>query len=195
MQIQTQTTASAIVRKPAQLVPLIKAKLKEANVAAEAAAQPHYAEIGAMMIEAKAGLAHGQFQPWLKRHFSVSQKHAARYMAYARATDGGQNSRYENFSDFMRKDGGDAGYGRVVRRKDWHEPVRDVVDAAKREAERIRDEELTRAEERDAQRKLGLRLIDIGFKVLSKELHPDAGGSREAMTRLNAVRSRLKDAV
>jgi hypothetical protein len=31
---------------------------------------------------------------------------------------------------------------------------------------------------------LGLRLIDIGWKVLARELHPDKGGSREAMTRL-----------
>jgi hypothetical protein len=38
-------------------------------------------------------------------------------------------------------------------------------------------------------------MIDIGYKILSAKLHPDkAGGSHEAMTRLNAVRMRLKQA-
>lgn len=39
---------------------------------------------------------------------------------------------------------------------------------------------------------LGLRLIDIGYKTLAKELHPDMGGSQDAMARLNRVRERLK---
>lgn len=34
-------------------------------------------------------------------------------MAFARATRGGQISRYENFSQFMREDGGDPGHGKV----------------------------------------------------------------------------------
>ena len=42
----------------------------------------------------------------------------------------------------------------------------------------------------------GLRLIDIGYRVLAKELHPDKiGGSREAMTRLNRVKERFKSNV
>jgi hypothetical protein len=47
-------------------------------------------------------------------------------------------------------------------------------------------------EGRDLEAKLGLRLIDIGFKSLARDLHPDKGGSREAMTRLNKVRERLR---
>lgn len=47
-------------------------------------------------------------------------------------------------------------------------------------------------QEREAQRTLALRLIDIGYKVLAKELHPDAGGSKDAMARLHIVRDRLK---
>ena len=41
--------------------------------------------------------------------------------------------------------------------------------------------------EKEAQiaRALGLQLIDIGYKVLVTKLHPDKGGSSEAMTRLN----------
>jgi hypothetical protein len=52
---------------------------------------------------------------------------------------------------------------------------------------------LNRVEEREAQRKLGLQLIEIGYKALASKLHPDkVGGSRDAMTRLNTVRDRLK---
>ncbi len=82
-----------------------------------------------------------------------------------------------------------------ITKQSWHEPVKQTVERAKREAERIREEELTRAQEREAERTLALRLIDIGFKVLSKELHPDRGGSRDAMQRLNRVRDRLKSHV
>ena len=35
-------------------------------------------------------------------------------------------------------------------------------------------------------------VIDIGFKILVKELHPDKGGSSDAMSRLNRLRDRLK---
>ena len=53
--------------------------------------------------------------------------------------------------------------------------------------------DLTRKQERDAEQKLALRLIDIGYKVLAQTLHPDKGGSRDAMARLNRVRDRLKE--
>jgi len=43
-----------------------------------------------------------------------------------------------------------------------------------------------------AEQELMQRLIALGYKQLARELHPDVGGSRDAMTRLNAVRDRLK---
>ena len=52
-----------------------------------------------------------------------------------------------------------------------------------------------RQQERDLERRLALKLIDIGYRVLATQLHPDRrGGSTEAMARLNNVRRRLKDA-
>jgi hypothetical protein len=41
-------------------------------------------------------------------------------------------------------------------------------------------------------RDLALELIDIGFKALATRLHPDRGGSKDAMRRLNRVRDELK---
>jgi len=32
-------------------------------------------------------------------------------------------------------------------------------------------------------------MIDLGYKALAKELHPDKGGSSEVMARLNRVRA------
>jgi DnaJ-class molecular chaperone len=40
--------------------------------------------------------------------------------------------------------------------------------------------------------KLAMQLIDIGYKALATKFHPDKGGSRDAMSRLNEVRDRLK---
>ena len=48
-------------------------------------------------------------------------------------------------------------------------------------------------EEREVEAKLGLRLINAGYRILASELHPDRpGGSVEAMIRLQNVRDRLK---
>ena len=71
--------------------------------------------------------------------------------------------------------------------------IKENVKQAKADAARVADEHLTRQQERDAEKKLALRLIDIGFKVLVKELHPDRGGSKDAMSRLSRVRARLKE--
>ena len=49
-----------------------------------------------------------------------------------------------------------------------------------------------RASEREERRKLGRRLTDIGYKQLAMKLHPDKGGSVEAMARLNRARDHLK---
>jgi hypothetical protein len=57
------------------------------------------------------------------------------------------------------------------------------------EMERQRKEEMT---ERQQQRELSHRMIDAGYKVLAKELHPDRGGSGEKMARLNRARAHQK---
>jgi hypothetical protein len=48
------------------------------------------------------------------------------------------------------------------------------------------------AQERQERRELAHRIIDIGYKALAKEMHPDKGGSHEAMARLNRARTHLK---
>ena len=77
-------------------------------------------------------------------------------------------------------------------RRDWTAPVDDIAERARRDAERLQDEHLSKEKERQAEYQLALRLIEIGYKVLAKELHPDKGGTKDSMARLGRVRDRLK---
>lgn len=192
----TMTSENAVARPLSVLVPLIKEDLAQGKEASERAGLPYYQAAGEKMLEAKGQLKQGEFVPWVQRHLSISQTQAKLYMSYARTTASIQNDArapFTSLDDFKRRG---LGHHRPmnVRPAAWHEPVKEVVDRARRDAERIQEENLSRAQERDEQRKLALRLIDIGYKILSKELHPDKGGSRDAMTRLNQVRDRLKGA-
>jgi hypothetical protein len=49
-----------------------------------------------------------------------------------------------------------------------------------------------KAPERAERLKICHRMIDAGYKALAKEMHPDAGGSAESMTKLNQARSYLR---
>jgi hypothetical protein len=75
-------------------------------------------------------------------------------------------------------------------RPTWHEPVRQITNRVNVEA--LASEERARKQEQQLIRQLGNQLIDIGYKVLATKLHPDKGGSTEAMGRLNRVRELLR---
>lgn len=193
------TTETRIARPLKVLVPLIQEDIKQGRAAAERAGMPYYRAAGEKMLEAKAQLKHGEFEPWIKRHFDISSRHARNYMSLAEHTAGNENGSaipFSSLGDFLRKTGPDPNYNTFASKKpSWQEPVREIVNRVDTETLNLKREELRRADERDAERKLALQLIDIGYKVLARELHPDKGGSREAMSRLNAVRDRLKQHV
>lgn len=54
-----------------------------------------------------------------------------------------------------------------------------------------RQELRSKEKESKLRQELAKQLIDIGYKVLATRLHPDHGGSKEAMVRLNIVRESL----
>jgi hypothetical protein len=54
--------------------------------------------------------------------------------------------------------------------------------------------ELDLADDRDTQRDIETQLIDAGWRTMAKELHPDVGGTADAMARLNKAREDLKGA-
>lgn len=189
---------SSLARPLRILVPLIQDDLRHGKEAAERAGMPYYIAAGDKLLEAKAQLPRGEFMPWVKRHLEISQLTATTYMNLASTTKANNYSaqKFASLGDFIRQTGPDPNYNTVASRTpSWHEPVKDIIDRVDTETLNLKREELKRADERDAQRKLALQLIDIGYKVLARELHPDKGGSREAMARLNAVRDRLKQCI
>lgn len=97
---------------------------------------------------------------------------------------------FSSINEALRESGHKGYMPNKPRPQAWHEPVKEAqvdIDILNR-----RREALNRADEREAERKLALQLIDIGYKALATKLHPDKGGSRDAMSRLNRVRDHLR---
>jgi hypothetical protein len=187
-----------VIRPPHLLVPLIKEDLRNAQEASERASMPYKIAAGEKMNEAKGQMAHGEFTGWIRRNFKMGMSQAQYYMQMAATTIGKQKHaavEFDSVKDFRRRHLGHdlPTSGGGLRQPAWRDDVKETVQRAREEARRVDAERLSRQQERDAERKLALRLIDIGFKVLSKELHPDKGGSRDVMARLNRVRARLKE--
>jgi hypothetical protein len=192
--VEATGTGTQVARPLKVLVPLIKDDLAKGKEAAEQAGMPYYRAAGEKMLEAKSQVS-GGFEEWVRRNFGISASHARTYMALARTTVEGKNGAaapFENLEDFRRRHLGHnrPSEGRVHR--EWRADVDDIAERARRDMDRFREESLTRQQEREAEQKLAIRLIDIGYKVMAKELHPDKGGSRDAMQRLTRVRDRLK---
>ena len=191
---QVQTTDSREVARPLNvLIPLIKEDFEMA----EKAGMEYYKKAGELLLEAREGHFEGDtsgFFAWEQEKFGKSPGQLRIYMALVR-TD--TRKPFKTIDDFKRRRGqvNVSPVGRVHR--DWRAPVDDIAKKARNDALRIaQDDVLTRYQEREAERKLAHRLIDIGFKVLAKELHPDKlQGDRDAMRRLNRVREILKKAI
>jgi hypothetical protein len=181
----------AVARPLRILVPLIQADLQDGRDAAQRAGMPYYQAAGEKMLEARPQIPVGDFQSWVERNFNISYRQASNYMRLAQAHPStGSALPVETLSEFIRHT--NPNYNRPTPPLDWYGPVNKIVDRVDTETLNLKREELKRVEEHDAQRTLALQLIDIGYKVLARTLHPDKGGSRDAMTRLNAVRDRLK---
>jgi len=186
----TTENETAVARPLRVLVPLIKEDLQHAREAGERAAKPYFEAAGEKMIEAKDQMSHGEFIPWVRRNFDIGIRAAQMYMAIARSDPKKRNAFRisTGLREAVRSTTNNPNFGKPAS---WQEPVREAL--GKVNLDTMRQAELKRSEERDLQRKLALQLIDIGFKALASKLHPDKGGSRDAMSRLNAVRDRLKN--
>ena len=170
--------------------------IREALDAANKAGVPYYKAAGELLNEARDGHFENDvfgFYRWAEKNFGILKTQTRTWMGLAAASS---RKSFKSIAEYRRHKGdpGAATSGRVSR--DWTAPVDEIAERARNEARRLAAEDnLTRMQERDAEAKLGLRLIDIGYRVLAKELHPDKGGSREAMTRLGRVRDRLRSNV
>lgn len=182
---QIETRERRVARPLKTLVPLIKDDLRQGDDVAQQAGMPYYIAAGEKLIEARAQLKAMTWGAWLTKNFHLSQQTARTYMKAA------EKSNACVAFDTLKEARGDT---RQFHQPTWTEPVRDVLKDIRTASFNLRKHDLSAAKERDLERKLALNLIDIGFKVLSVKLHPDKGGSHDAMQRLNRVRARLKGA-
>lgn len=181
-------------RELARPLKTLEKLIREHIEAGERAGMDYYRTAGEELNEAQEGHFDGDaagFWRWAEKSFGKSKAQIRIWMAL------GSHKASKRFKTLEEVEEKVFGYPRSSAgprlRRDWVSPINEVAERARAEANRLaQEEELTRAQERDAEAKLGMRLIDIGFKVLARELHPDKGGSREAMARLNRVRDRLR---
>jgi hypothetical protein len=139
-----------------------------------------------MLQEAKDQVPHGSWARWLTKNFELSKSQAQRYMRLARLA---ADDTFKNRAGASTLDEAIGYRTPSDRRATW----RDVHQATNSvNVTRLADERQTRDNEIKLHRELALQLIDLGFKAMATRLHPDRGGSRDAMSRLNNVREELK---
>lgn len=178
MTVAAVRKSTEVARPLKILVPLIKDEID----AGDKAGIEHYRRAGEMLLEAKEQVGHGEWRGWVERNFHLSLSTAQRYMTLV------EMPRARGFTS-LRQATGQRGGGKVS----WQQPVQEI--AARVNVEALARDQLDREREQKMLHQLGHQLIDIGYKVLSAKLHPDKGGSSEAMSRLNKVRSILKEAI
>src|SRR5262245_30591429 len=176
------------------LAPLIREQYKAMQTASEEAEKPYYHVLGELLLEAKTQLPYGEFQEWIKRNCDFSYPSAVVYMRYVKTLPAFQKDRtYTSSNSSPTLDSvahpNLANQPREIRRT--------IVEASVRSTpiDRLSQQQQSKEKELRLMRQLADQLIDIGYKVLATKLHPDKGGSREAMARLNEVRRRLKAAI
>lgn len=167
------------------LIPLIQADIERGD----RAGMEYYADAGDKLIEAKES---GQVSPaswgrWVSRHFNRSERTAGVYMRYARLRAKSVSSPAALPSSLREME------GTTARRREQRHAERKYQSVLRDlETDLYAQEQQTRADEVQLHRDIALELIDVGFKALATRLHPDRGGSKEAMARLNRVRDELK---
>lgn len=174
---------SQVARPLKTLIPMIQSELQLGNDAG----REHYRIAGEMLIEAKDQVGHGGWGRWLKKNFEMHQSTAATYMRWARH----HNERGAlNMPPSLRVMRGDAERERETRQSKQQQAFQRVLrDVARDE---FVQERQSRDEEVRLHRELAEELIDIGYRAIATRLHPDRGGSKDAMARLNRVRDDLK---
>lgn len=179
-----QSEGRKVARPLKVLIPMIQSELQQGN----AAGQEHYRLAGEMLNEAKGQVPRGGWSRWLTKNFDLSQRTAQEYMRWAREEQMRGGAAYMPSS--MRELS-----GHTERRREDHQSktqqdfrriLRDVARDDFVQERQARDDEIR------LHRELAEELVDIGYRALATRLHPDRGGSKGAMTRLNRVRDELK---
>jgi hypothetical protein len=190
---QLATAGSRQVARPLSvLTPLIKQDIAEGI----AAGSIHYRKAGEKLLEAKEQLGSTPaFWEWVHRNFKdsndrpLSRPSAERWMEFASVKDDPKKP-FKSLDDFRRRHLGEEVLTGSKRNRKLFGGAKEVLRGV--DVEALRQATLSQVKERDLERTLFLQMIDIGYKVLAVKLHSDKGGSDEAMSRLNRVRTRAK---
>jgi hypothetical protein len=178
-------TAQQPARPLKTLIPLIQSELQQGNDAG----REHYRIAGEMLIEAKEQVAHGQWGSWLSKNFNLSDRTAREYMRWARLHDeigGGTAEMPTSITEMTGRTDRAREFRQSKQQQNFKRVLRDVA------RDNFVQERQTLDNEIKLHRDLAEELIDIGYRALATKLHPDRGGSKDAMTRLNRVRDELK---
>jgi len=168
------------------LIPLIQGELQQGNDAG----QEHYRRAGEMLLEAKEQVAYGRWGSWLTKNFDLSNRQAQVYMQWARHTKQMRAADAQVPYPSLRGVTGHTERERGHRQSSQQQAFRRVLRDVARDD--FVQERQTRDDEIKLHRDLADELIDIGYRALATRLHPDRGGSKDAMARLNRVREELK---
>jgi hypothetical protein len=198
MTVPDTTTRTNVVRPLRLIEAEIRVHLDAGDAAAREAAEPHYRRAAPLLREAKRDHFEGNtvgFFEWVMKKFGKSKTQTIRWIEYSRdEADKSFKSLHE--VEYTPKSQGGMGHTPRAARS-WTQPVDEIAERARKQAFRLAQEDaLTRAQEREAERQLADRLIDIGYKVLAKELHPDKmRGDKSAFQRLGRVREKLRHCI
>ena len=191
MPMLVRRVSTGVARPLKVLIPLIKDDLRQATEAG----LEYYRRAGDKLRESRAQVATHRWGVWLGQNFDLSRKTAWRYMRLSERFEEGTvppgdpaSSARASYYAVLHPDRNESKREATATARPVREAIRDVdVDMFRVAAARVERDEETRLH-----RELAIQLIDIGFKALATRLHPDHGGSREAMRRLNRVRDELK---
>jgi hypothetical protein len=182
--LAVQSEGRKVARPLKVLVPMIQSELQQGN----AAGQEHYRIAGEMLIEAKDQVGYGGWGRWLTKNFDMHATTAQLYMRMARAhqkqSPGLQvHTSLRELRGATERERGDR---QSKQQQDFRRTLRDVARDEFVQERQARDDEIK------LHRDLAEELVDIGYRALATRLHPDRGGSKDAMSRLNRVRDELK---
>jgi len=181
------TRATHVARPLKVLIPLIQSEIERGD----AAGHDNYVHAGAMLIEAKEQVAHGGWGRWLSSNFDLSIRTAQTYMAWARARSdemrtGGSQTSYSSMRDMRGATERERNERNSKQQQQFRRTMREIArDDFAQERQRVEDEVALH-------RKLAEELVDLGYRALATRLHPDRGGSKDAMARLNRIRDELR---
>lgn len=180
---------SQIARPLKVIVPLIQEEL----IAGNEAGMEHYIKAGTMLNEVKDSgqVSYGSWGRWLKDNFHLGRATANDYMRIARKVDEEGSSCIASYTTIDQAVGREPRTIKSITKKNKLKSLFDGVDRVN--VTRLADERQSRESEIKLHQELALQIIDLGYRAMATRLHPDAGGSRDAMSRLNTVRHALKE--